>query len=272
MNTRSWLWVRRVRPTVLRNAIQRLLNFPREEVVLKDGRRYLIDPMNHIGEPILTTGDFEPELSATFQALLGPGDTFLDCGANEGYHSILAAKAVGKTGLVIAIEPNPKMAELISRNALLNDVVVEICAVAFDEKDGSLQLWVNDFQPGSASIVTSKGPNVHCVAVPAVRGDAYLSQRSISRIRLAKLDCEGAESRILLGLEDYLRSHKIEALSVDYHPSIVSQATIQALHRNLIEKGYQLVRTSSGPWLYLSPSFAESAKLLLGGYELVNEL
>ena len=51
---------------------------------------------------------------------LRPGDVFVDVGANCGVYTMFAARKVGGTGRVIAIEPIPKMAQRIQFNANAN--------------------------------------------------------------------------------------------------------------------------------------------------------
>ena len=52
-------------------------------------------------------GVWEPLLSAWVESRLRPGDVFVDVGANMGYTSLLAARAVGPGGAVVAFEPAP---------------------------------------------------------------------------------------------------------------------------------------------------------------------
>lgn len=50
------------------------------------------------------------------EALLRPGDTVVDVGANYGYVTCHAARIVGPTGMVLAVEPNPRVSEELLRN------------------------------------------------------------------------------------------------------------------------------------------------------------
>ena len=50
---------------------------------------------------------FAEPISKLQKRLLRPGDIFVDCGANVGYFSFLAAPLVTKMGKVVAIEANP---------------------------------------------------------------------------------------------------------------------------------------------------------------------
>ena len=52
------------------------------------------------------------------KAHLNAGDTFLDVGANHGAMSILATESLGPEGMIIAIEPQPWLAELVRKYQL----------------------------------------------------------------------------------------------------------------------------------------------------------
>src|SRR5207249_2412898 len=65
-------------------------------------------------------GMWEPHISRWIDERLSPGDTFIDVGANIGYYSLLAARRVGPTGSVVAIEPSPKTFRALEANLAQN--------------------------------------------------------------------------------------------------------------------------------------------------------
>lgn len=56
------------------------------------------------------------------RAMIKPGNTVIDCGANEGWVTCIFAKQVGPLGRVIAIEPDSENIERIKANLALNDL------------------------------------------------------------------------------------------------------------------------------------------------------
>ena len=44
----------------------------------------------------------------------------VDVGANWGYFTLMAAQLIGRTGRVLAVEPDPRMFALLQRNLSLN--------------------------------------------------------------------------------------------------------------------------------------------------------
>jgi Protein-L-isoaspartate(D-aspartate) O-methyltransferase (PCMT) len=115
-----------------------------------------VHPFSAIARHLTRRGAYEPETRAALARLLGPGDTFLDIGANEGIISAVAGTIVGDTGRVISVEPQRALSELIRVNVGLNGVrnlhIVHGAVGGEDGETGKLHLypWVNC---GEASIV-----------------------------------------------------------------------------------------------------------------------
>src|SRR5262249_23160095 len=86
--------------------------------------------------PVLSNGSTEIDL---LKILLEIGDTFIDVGANIGTLSLHGAKLVGKNGRVVAVEPQPRLAEALrmtkNRNKLDQLDVIEAAA---GESDGQV--------------------------------------------------------------------------------------------------------------------------------------
>ena len=59
----------------------------------------------HIKKHIYFQGYFEWAETNFIRSILKPGQTFVDVGANIGWHTLLAARSVGETGRVLAFEP-----------------------------------------------------------------------------------------------------------------------------------------------------------------------
>lgn len=62
------------------------------------------------------------EGNAGYLNLIKPGDRIIDCGANEGYTSILAALKAGPSGQVLAIEPAAHNQEPLKINIAINNL------------------------------------------------------------------------------------------------------------------------------------------------------
>lgn len=143
----------------------------------------------------------EPHELALLRELLQLGDTFVDAGANIGFYSIVASGLVGVRGQVIAIEMMPETARQLRANIALNDAAnVRVAEIALSDRDGdTVTASTNTRKLGQASIApASSGPIRNLsISVATQRLDTLL--RGVGRVRLMKMDLEGAEALALAG-------------------------------------------------------------------------
>lgn len=128
---------------------------------------------------------------------LGPGDVFVDIGANCGFFTVFAARKVGPSGRVIAIEPLPPMIERlkfnIAANAFTNVTVVE---TAVGGEVGAVTIHVGKQQYGHSSIRPIEGSET--LQVPVTPLLQICEAAGVSRIGALKIDIEGYEDRALV--------------------------------------------------------------------------
>ena len=88
-------------------------------------------------------GTSEPLMQEALQHLLRPGMCFYDVGANVGFFTVLAAKLVGPTGHVLAVEPLASNALQIEHNAGLNaftHVLIRQAALGFQDGEAAFRV------------------------------------------------------------------------------------------------------------------------------------
>jgi FkbM family methyltransferase len=137
----------------------------------------------------------ETELRA-LQSLLSPGDHFVDCGANVGLWSLVAAGRVGSRGLVTAFEPNPSAYRRLAKNISASGAIgrrITAINVAVAATAG-VALFETGSHHNLGRIVSE--PTAGCISVPAVALDEQFAD---APIRALKLDIEGGEAAALRG-------------------------------------------------------------------------
>ncbi|WP_375272196.1 FkbM family methyltransferase [Sphingomonas sp.] len=143
----------------------------------------------------------EPIGLALLRETLQLGDTFVDAGANIGFYSIVAGRLVGVEGQVVAVEMMPETAVQLRANVALNDASnVRVVECALSDRDGdTVTASSNARKLGQASIrPANSGPTRDLtVSVGTQRLDTLL--RGVKRVRLIKMDLEGAEALALAG-------------------------------------------------------------------------
>jgi FkbM family methyltransferase len=215
-----------------------------------------------IQKNIWLTGRWEPVITECFCRLLGPGDTFVDVGANIGYYSLLASQIVGRTGHVYSIEASPTIFRLLRGNLALNHAsnVETVHAIAADD-DGEQEFWLaSETEWGrSTSIATlARANNMHSEG--RVRCSALTSMVPPQRLlnaRVIKIDVEGAERSVLEPIAERLPEFSSRtAWAVELSPlrSPTGQADVQWIFELFRRHGYAAFAISNdySPAAYLS--------------------
>lgn len=144
------------------------------------------------------------------EQVLKPGGIVVDVGANIGMISIRAAKLVGPTGRVIAIEPNPTIAPFCRENIRLNGLGnVTLIQTALGANDGVVSFHCD--QSDDCSRVVEKGG----VEVPVARLDKIMETEHVREIDLLKVDVEGYEFLVLEGAVKSLARTRLIYIEVD---------------------------------------------------------
>lgn len=175
----------------------------------------------YLRSAIESSGEYSGAEYDLYQALLRPGDVALDVGSNIGVFAIGMARAVGRTGRVLAFEPQPLIFDILSRNLALNRIAnVEAHRAMVAEADGTgefvdLQSLPDDllFNFGAMG-VHSRVRNRFGAMVPTpVRSvDGF----ALDRCAFIKVDAEGAEERVLAGAAETVeRCRPILSLECD---------------------------------------------------------
>lgn len=168
----------------------------------------LIDPSVDEGVELslFQTGTYERGTIQLLHDFLQPGDTFLDVGANIGLMSSIASKIVGTSGLVYAVEANPKTLDILSHNLTLNKCEnTQILPIAVSNQKGEAILYENWSVNRGGSSLLSQGDQ-EGIKVPLERLDDLFSEDT--PLKLVKMDVEGVEPAVLEGGLNWFRKQQ----------------------------------------------------------------
>ena len=165
-----------------------------------------------------------PEVAAfdACVAQLKPGDIAIDCGANVGKFTVPMAK----TGaLVYAFEPNPHAyAELVRATAAYPNV--KALQAAATTEPGPVKLYLHRYSEddpvhfSSGSTLVAGKRNVRADQFTMVEGvpfAQFIKGLGGRRVRLLKMDIEGAEVAVLNQLLDEGLHERIDQVFVEVH-------------------------------------------------------
>lgn len=167
-----------------------------------------------VDETIALTGVWEKTVSEQLTRYIKPGNTFVDIGANVGYHSLFVASLLNGTGSVHAFEPIPHLCKQINssikKNVFSN---VHIYQIGLGEKDLEIPLYIRDENMGGSSIF--EFPELNLVKPSSTTEINIKSLDEVikeePKIDLIKIDVEGYEFEVLRGARKTLKK---------YHPVI----------------------------------------------------
>ena len=196
-------------------------------IEVEPGVSFLLDPGDLIGVTILRAGEWQREVWDSLAPNLSEGGVFLDVGAHIGYFSMKAAPKVGKTGQVLAFEPNPETLRLLRDNVTANhagNIIVE--PIACTDRERQLTLYASaGFNTGMSSLSRENADITYKEAPRAysVRGrpiDDVVRDRKLTRVDAVKIDVEGAEVAVLRGAVETLKR---------FHPKLVFEIVPEQL-------------------------------------------
>jgi FkbM family methyltransferase len=195
-------------------------------VTVPGASRMMVTTSDLVGRMLATSGVWEPHVTAAFRALLAEGDVCVDAGAHVGYFTLIAARLVGPSGRVYALEPDEETYSSLLANVKLNSAtnVVAQCVGA-----GSADRVEPFFAPplgntGSAAFRSRWGdvrpdrPTPRQVPVRAI--SSVLRDDDLPRLRLVKIDVEGYELEALRGVAAVFESGHRPALIVEIHGKV----------------------------------------------------
>jgi FkbM family methyltransferase len=196
-----------------------------------------LDPQNYVDCECIRTGFYEKEVLSTIISDIREGDVFWDIGANIGIMSIAIAKLY-PASKVIAFECNPLTTHRLCTNIQQNQVEIKVFNVALSNQNkistfsirntgnsgiSSLTPWVNATYENEISVATRTA-------------DSLIETNEASAPTLIKIDVEGHELEVLLGLSKHLGSEALRTIVFE----AADPESLGRLTALLADKGYSV--------------------------------
>jgi FkbM family methyltransferase len=174
-------------------------------------------------------GIWEPNLTAFISSRLkrNPERTFVDVGANVGYFSLLAASHLSN-GNVVAIEAFPSIFKKLEANINLNNYknIRLLPWAVTDEKRDILMFHGGEGNEGATTSVAGKFES-EPIKVTGNSLPNLLTKDEIRNIKLIKIDVEGAEYSVVIGMVELIKSLPCDAeVVMEITPSAYSNGQL----------------------------------------------
>ena len=152
-----------------------------------------------------------------YRQLARPGAMIIDIGGHTGDTTVPMALAVGKGGLVLALEPNKYVYKILEKNSRLNQAhtnIIPVCFAATSE-DGDFVFNYSDasFNNGGflSEIHTKNHHHNYTLKVTGKNLQHYLLKnysKELEKLELIKVDAEGYDKEILKTIPEILSRYK----------------------------------------------------------------
>lgn len=148
--------------------------------------------------------DYEEEIEAFLRSAADLRYSFVDCGANFGYWSVLASSRPFGGQAALAVEASPENAKRLARNARLNGSRFRWLNAAVGERSGGFARITGARHEafGTLTLEKNEPEAVQIVSLDGLAADGLID---IALPVVIKLDVEGVEIAALAGAEGLLR-------------------------------------------------------------------
>lgn len=149
-----------------------------------------------------------------YEKVGGPkkGDIVLDIGAYVGMFTLKVINKVGKSGIVISIEPNPTNLDYLKANVNHHENI-KVVEEAILNRIGEGKLYISSASPCHSLVYTHK--DFLNVKVNTI--DNLVKQLGLPHVDFIKMDIEGAELQALEGAKETLLKNNVRCAIASYH-------------------------------------------------------
>lgn len=168
---------------------------------------------------------------------LDEDEVFYDIGANIGLYTCSIGSVTGCD--VYSFEPHPKNAQKLRHNADMNEVSCEMVEKVISDVDGTERINIGKDVSGEGQVnltVTEKGREVE-----SSRLDSLIDEKEIPSPDVVKIDVEGAEIKVVRGMEELPESKMPERIYCEIHSTVRRyDATPEDVEEELQDLGYEV--------------------------------
>lgn len=204
----------------LRLPLARLLGWDTRVDVDFDGERIALDITSRRELSRAASVADEAPLLRRMLEHLREGDVVFDVGANIGLVSLfMAGHPVGRHCRIHSFEPEPRNFARLLRNIEINGFGDRVQAhpVALGPESGEAELFIRGGAgEGRHSLVAKKG-STGSIAIEMTTASAF-ARSTGEPATVVKIDVEGAEGRVLAGMEAMLRETPPREIFLEIHP------------------------------------------------------
>lgn len=187
------------------------------------GVRLRLDPSQYIDERIYVDGIYEKRFLEFLRRRIKRGGVMLDVGANIGNHALYLGDLFDQ---LHCFEPNPKVAARLEENIRLNGLRhVHVHRVGLGSSEAMIP-FCNDENLALGKFL--HGDEAGADLLPVTTGDKWVSETGLERVDYVKIDVEGFEDEVLVGMRDTICRYQ-PLISFEYSGQSVDRASFDTI-------------------------------------------
>jgi len=208
------------------------------------GTKLMVIPGDEgISIELLTFGYHERDTTKFISKYLKKNMICLDIGANIGYYSTLYGQIVGKSGLVIAVEPSPLNFRYLKKNLeFLKISNSKLYNYACGEKNGTVNFLVDSRANKCKVVSKNTEPNSKnkIIVVPIRTINSIIEEAKVDRIDFLKIDVEGYEMKTLEGAWESIGKFK-PTIQIELHINRLGESVTNEIIDRFKNAGYNII-------------------------------
>lgn len=165
----------------------------------------------------VSSNSYEDKFNKALLSHVKRNDVVWDVGANLGHYTKLFADLTGPQGEVFAFEPSSQNYERLEAN--LKDIEnVSLLPYGLGDKEETVFFKQGDDELGATSQVLDGVALESGYDQVEIRcGDRLVESDSVGLPNFVKIDVEGFELEVLVGMEEILNSQELKTLGIEVH-------------------------------------------------------
>ena len=202
---------------------------------------------------------------------LKPGMQAIDVGAHVGFFSCLMGKLVGPKGQVVAFEPTPTTYRCLQENVEVSPWIKAYPRVVSDSHGQTLTFYTYPTLQSEYNTLNHRqfahenwAKKAVSFDIDSIRLDQFCQEQNL-KPHLIKIDVEGAESKVLAGLEGYLTAQS-PTIIMEYVPNSKEEQQYREAIAWMKKRDYRLFQILADGALYPiveeNPPFTDSENLV----------
>lgn len=182
---------------------------------------------------------YDEHIKSIAQRVLRPGDIAVDIGAHVGLVSRPLAKLVGTSGRVFAFEPDPSLFGMLKHNvATFTQISPHQVAISDQSSRATFHLHPTS---GMSNSLVNTWEGGSSISVECTSFDDWISRNAVSKIRLIKIDVEGAEPLVLRGMHQTLSGESKPSVILEFCPGNLGGAEAESMIFEILQgHGYRI--------------------------------